>query len=80
MAAHHTLYEYWLRARDQHRPPRPRFSARGEIRMTRDDRVGVDSDEVVREAVLQLFEPPRGNQREHFAFVRDGLAQDDVER
>ncbi len=41
--------------------------------MAGDDGIRVYRDEVVREAVLELLEPPRGDQRQHFALVRDRL-------
>ncbi len=44
------------------------------------DTIGVDRDQVVAEGLVELLEPPRGDQREDLTLVRDRLRKDDVER
>ncbi len=52
----------------------------GERRHHRDDFVDVRRKHVMMHEALEVPQPPRGDLRQHGAFVRDGLGHHDVER
>ncbi len=80
VAAHDALDQHGLGAVDQHRAAGPCRAARLQMGVAGHDAVGVHRDQVVRDLVLELLEPPRRHQREHLALAGDGLGKHDVER